>query len=168
MRQWCNMKLSDFDFRIWDNTKKVFLKPNPYIFIIKSDKEKINVGAGIKYKDLGVKDVKGYLDISKPDELDIEIELWTGFYDKNGKKIYENDVIDTPIMAYSRLVKFRKGVFNLVPSLNHYINLKDKEKVKENYFKAIMSLNQLEKLEKLNVIEVIGNIHNNKDLFENF
>ncbi len=89
MRQWCNMKLSDFDFRIWDNTKKVFLESNPYIFIIKNDKEKINVDTGIRHKDLRVKDVKGYLDILKPDELDIEIELWTGLYDKNVKKLYD-------------------------------------------------------------------------------
>lgn len=147
-----------FDFRVWDKEKKQYVKENSYIFIMKC-KNEIKLGANINHKEktFFIEQVKNII-----------FELWTGYRDKNGKKIFENDIIDSPIMAYNRLVKYEKGNFSLIPSLKHYIGLKDKEKIKESYLKAIIPITQLEKLEKLKIVEIVGNIHQDKDLFENF
>lgn len=57
------MKLQDFDFRIWDNGQKY---------------------AG----DV----VKKYMRLSGFSD-DAEVELWSGFYDSKGVKIYESDIV---------------------------------------------------------------------------
>ena len=57
------MKLKDFDFRIWDN--------------------------GQKYAGDVVKKYMGLSGFSD----DAEVELWSGFYDSKGVKIYESDIV---------------------------------------------------------------------------
>ncbi|MCR2091638.1 YopX family protein [Campylobacter upsaliensis] len=59
------MKLKDFDFRIWDSNTNKFIE-----FAI-SD----NIRAVPREND------------------DLVLELWTGYFDKNGNKIYENDIL---------------------------------------------------------------------------
>lgn len=60
------MKLKDFDFRI----------------VLKNDNQ-----THLIYKECA----RNY--INNPDLKDCEIELWTGYTDSNGKRIYENDII---------------------------------------------------------------------------
>ncbi|HDZ5078295.1 TPA: hypothetical protein RTH00_000213 [Campylobacter jejuni] len=59
------MKLSKFDFRIWNNETSKYETNSTFITVLMSDMSK-----GLK----------------EPYMNDLEIELWTGFYDKNGKK----------------------------------------------------------------------------------
>ncbi|EAI6219885.1 hypothetical protein CA152_07575 [Campylobacter upsaliensis] len=59
------MKLKDFDFRVWDN------QTNKFIEFAISD----NIRTMPRKND------------------DLVLELWTGYFDKKGNKIYENDIL---------------------------------------------------------------------------
>lgn len=80
------MKLSDFDFRVWDGRKYV---------------NNIKGGVYIHKKDTDVKclnrnqDCYDYeFELDDLDNYNLEIELFTGFYDKKGTKIYEGDILE--------------------------------------------------------------------------
>ncbi|ELQ6721620.1 hypothetical protein QRK54_001722, partial [Campylobacter coli] len=78
------MKLKDFDFRIWDNTEKRYLNK---IELHKYDKSPVEAGTTFTETDRinEVEFVKN--------KNDLEIELFTGLYDKKDKKVYENDIV---------------------------------------------------------------------------
>lgn len=77
---------------------------------------------------------------------------YTGLTDKNGKKIFEGDIIDTP----DRLVKVVWFTGNAQFDL-HFIRYKDKVAI--TIFKGIHMID-------LKEYEVIGNIHDNSELLE--
>ncbi|EJL6136743.1 hypothetical protein NMQ56_001674, partial [Campylobacter jejuni] len=83
---------------------------------------------------------------------DLEIELWTGIYDKNGKKIYEGDIVKTksPYDCFLAKVGIHKeGTFYLESKSRDYIG----------------SLIYLVKDEGYDT-EIIGNIHENPELLK--
>lgn len=119
------MKLCDFDFRIWDNGKY------HYPIGINNDILTINLSIGIND----------------------EMELFTGFYDKNGKKIYEGDILfsfegcsEGEAFKYKAVLK--EGAFYLV---EYGDNGKE-------YDEDLISEFHLEEL------EIMGNIHENENL----
>ncbi|EAH6269516.1 hypothetical protein GTI42_08320 [Campylobacter coli] len=136
------MKLKDFDFRILDKHHK---------------------GCGNKDCKCQTKYVYGEEAKTRLSEFkeDCEIELWTGLYDKNGKKIYENDILKftfsfydgtrtQEVIAYANAITYN-GLFftskdnGLFPRIDYY------------------SYKQLEKDFTFSM-EIIGNIHENKEL----
>ena len=118
------MKLQDFDFRVWDNGK--------YHYPIKVNNDILDINLSI-----GIND---------------EIELFTGLYDKNGKKIYEGDILyfskdcsEGEVFKYQ--VLFKEGAFYLFESYNGFVD--DEDLISEFDLKEL---------------QVIGNIHENADL----
>ena len=114
------MKLQDFDFRIWNNSTNKFIELNI------SD----NIRAVPRKND------------------DLVLELWTGYTDTKGTRIYENDIIRTD-----------KGeIFSVV---------KDGEitawTMLENGRPCCSLAEVMFESEK---VEVIGNIHENADLIK--
>lgn len=133
------MKLENFDFRIWDNQNKCYLK---------EDKAE-SVAIGI----LKCKSINACIYNAKDSNIDfefggnLEIELWTGLKDKNGEKIFEGDIVVLQ-SSYSKM----EGVVKIHNEGTFYLDDK-------GYYQG--SLVNL--AEEYN-IAVIGNIHENKEL----
>ncbi|ECP8694376.1 hypothetical protein FU444_02920 [Campylobacter coli] len=149
------MKLKDFDFRIWDGKKYINnVKGGVYI-------HKINDYIKCLKRNQDCYDYEFELD--DLDNSNLEIELFTDFYDKNGKKIFEGDILeytrwceqymedaehsetiyevvcfDTNGGLYSKLLNGEFGWF-----FEHFMNDKN---------------NTIEEM------SIIGNIHENKEL----
>lgn len=127
------MRLQDFDFRIWDNSTSKFIE-----FAI-SD----NIRAIPKKND------------------DLVLELWSGYFDKNGKKIYEGDIIK---YVY---------VFNHT-LLDKYILKRLPKKVSIGYvgiddflgFRILKNKELQCFMKDATNIEIIGNIHENAELLK--
>ncbi|TXE79677.1 hypothetical protein FPD46_06325 [Campylobacter peloridis] len=145
------MKLSDFDFRIWDNKDNDFLETKlDFLCIAKKDKHKDFE----RILDVA-EDCSGYESSSYFDYTDdrYEIELWTGLCDKSGKKIYEGDIITLCHFGqkWIGVVWFGRNGF-VITSKDENAEQGGELSYFEKYFYDF---------------EVVGNIHENKDLLEN-
>ncbi|EAL8417607.1 hypothetical protein DYF97_09645, partial [Campylobacter coli] len=109
------MKLQDFDFRVWDEDNEEFYK-NPSIFKIKQIKGPHNVVLS-SYSDNERINFEGY-------DRKFEVELFTRLYDKNGKKVYENDIVKAknPFNYLEAKISIHKeGTFYLENKSGHYM-----------------------------------------------
>lgn len=137
------MKLQDFDFRIWDEDNEEFYK-NPSIFKIKQIKGPHNVVLS-SYSDNERINFEGY-------DRKFEVELFTRLYDKNGKKVYENDIVKAknPFNYLEAKISIHKeGTFYLENKSGHYMGSLIYLVEDEGY-----------------TIEIIGNIHENLELLK--
>ncbi|HGG0232819.1 TPA: YopX family protein, partial [Campylobacter coli] len=133
------MKLSEFDFRVWDGKK--------YINNIKGGVYMHKDNTGVKCLNRN-KDCYDYeFELDELDNSNLEIELFTGLCDKNGNKIYEGDI--------AKIITFS---YDFVGHVAY-----DKE---ETRFKLIDNkyMEDFANYEDWDSIEVIGNIHENKEL----
>ncbi|MGI7251980.1 YopX family protein [Campylobacter coli] len=137
------MKLKDFDFRIWDNTEKRYLNE---IELHKYDKYPVEAGTTFTETDRinEVEFVKN--------KNDLEIELFTGLYDKKDKKVYENDIVKVKSLYDYFLAKIsihKEGTFYFEGKNGDYIGSLIYLVEDEGY-----------------TIEIIGNIHENPELLK--
>lgn len=135
------MKLADFDFRIWDKGEETLTYA--------SKDWKLDIGFSNPQQDYGVceSELHAYYDGEPMCPSDCEIELWSGLCDKNGKRIYEGDILahDNGYgIEYHSKVVFENGVFKI----------------------AIIEHPAVEIIEDLRTgfVAVVGNIHENADL----
>ncbi|EDP7980427.1 hypothetical protein GJ394_09150, partial [Campylobacter jejuni] len=131
---------------MWDKTKEEFLKKEPTL--IKIDNERVIAGRISRF----YANTADITDMFIGNGNDLEIELWTGIYDKNGKKIYEGDIVKTksPYDCFLAKVGIHKeGTFYLESKSRDYIG----------------SLIYLVKDEGYDT-EIIGNIHENPELLK--
>ena len=120
------MKLKDFDFRIWDN--------------------------GQKYAGDVVKKYMGLSGFSD----DAEVELWSGFYDKNGKKIYVGDMVKYRKYTKPLEVVYAESTFYIIhPSIEKEFQVDCGTRLQGIYDNRDNGY----KDNKLECVEVIGNIH---------
>lgn len=117
------MKLKDFDFRVWDNEEKQFIAGSV------------------------IKKYSGFNRLKQDDE----VELWTGLYDKNGKKIYEGDIIDINADPF---------MFKDIVYMDTIMGIELKE---SNYY-LYNVIENFSHGDYIDEIEIIGNIHENAEL----
>ena len=154
------MKLKDFDFRIWNVKKEKYLD-ELYSNIISLSSDKSIKGYNRNYKILAI-EFSPYdsIPLMNDNEECFEIELFTGYYDDKGNKIYEGDIIECLVFTneknsetiyeivcfdmkeglYSKLLNGECGWF-----FEHFMNNKN---------------NTIEEM------HIIGNIHENKELLK--
>ncbi|EAI9944921.1 hypothetical protein C5534_05840 [Campylobacter upsaliensis] len=151
------MKLKDFDFRIWDKTKEAFLKQEPTL--IKLDNERVIAGRISRF----YANTADIADMFIGNGNDLEIELWTGFYDSKGVKIYEGDMVKYRTQMQPLVAVFERSTFYIV----------DTSIEKDLQVDCAMHLQSLYENRdkgytnnKLECLEVLGNIHENADLLK--
>ncbi|AJC92208.1 YopX family protein [Campylobacter subantarcticus LMG 24377] len=147
------MKLKDFDFRVWDNHNKKYIDSFPYSIKKYQNENEVFLPFSTDLREYGINET--FKDeIQMPSDR-VEIELWTGLYDKNGEKIYENDILYlfedcSEGEAFKYKVVLKEGAFYLVECGDNG----------EEYDEDLISEFQLTEL------EIMGNIHENHKLLE--
>jgi len=114
----------EIKFKIWDNKQKKMIR------------EWVNMPLSVDLKN-------NTFEFSKHIIENVEILQYTGIKDKNGKEIYEGDIIKTHDGVYT--IEFVGGAFEGVKDNKKYKNKKD-------YF-------MLNRGNKDSLVEVVGNIY---------
>ncbi|EKN7420624.1 hypothetical protein PYO88_001304 [Campylobacter coli] len=145
------MKLSDFDFRIWDNTEKRYLHE---IELHKYDKSPVEAGATFTETDRinEVEFVKN--------KNDLEIELFTGYYDYKGNKIYIGDIIECLVFTNEK----NSEIFYEIICFDMELGLCSKLSNGDGGY--LFDLRRHKNNKTIEDVYVVGNIHENKELLK--
>ncbi|EOY0090664.1 YopX family protein [Campylobacter coli] len=145
------MKLSDFDFRIWDNTEKRYLNE---IELHKYDKSPVEAGTTFTETDRinEVEFVKN--------KNDLEIELFTGYYDYKGNKIYIGDIIECLVFTNEK----NSEIFYEIICFDMELGLCSKSSNGDGGY--LFDLRRHKNNKTIEDVYVVGNIHENKELLK--
>ncbi|EGF1190719.1 hypothetical protein IBZ77_001811 [Campylobacter coli] len=145
------MKLKDFDFRIWDNTEKRYLNE---IELHKYDKSPVEAGATFTETDRinEVEFVKN--------KNDLEIELFTGYYDYKGNKIYIGDIIECLVFTNEK----NSEIFYEIICFDMELGLCSKLSNGDGGY--LFDLLRHKNNKTIEDVYVVGNIHENKELLK--
>ncbi|EAI4208631.1 hypothetical protein AWV18_04510 [Campylobacter coli] len=145
------MKLKDFDFRIWDNTEKRYLNE---IELHKYDKSPVEAGTTFTETDRinEVEFVKN--------KNDLEIELFTGYYDYKGNKIYIGDIIECLVFTNEK----KSEIFYEIICFDMELGLCSK--LSNGDGGRLFDLRRHKNNKTIEDVYVVGNIHENKELLK--
>lgn len=128
------MQLKDFDFRLWHKPSKSF------------------VDMSVRGADLRI--------IPADDDYNMELEIWTGLCDKEGKRIYEGDIVKYDSRTKPLVVVFERNSFYIVDtSIEKHLQVDCGTRLQGIYENRINGYND----NRLESIKVIGNIHKSKE-----
>ncbi|EAI4211116.1 hypothetical protein AWV11_07680 [Campylobacter coli] len=145
------MKLKDFDFRIWDNTEKRYLNE---IELHKYDKSPVE--AGITFTET---DRINEVEFVK-NKNDLEIELFTGYYDYKGNKIYIGDIIECLVFTNEK----NSEIFYEIICFDMELGLCSK--LSNGDGGCLFDLLRDKNNKTIKDVYVVGNIHENKELLK--
>lgn len=152
------MKLQDFDFRIYDGNKKSYLTEDKLESVGLGIEKCNHIGAFLHFHD--DRSIDYYID-------NIEIELFTGFMDRNECKIYEGDIIkcwnDNYYEDSDDSYALGSTATPLEESEKHYDYFKIKFDRELGFVSMdLLSLSHI--LSKYDCVDIVGNIHENPEL----
>lgn len=145
------MKLKDFDFRVWDNTEKRYINE---IELHKYDKSPVEAGTTFTETDRinEVEFVKN--------KNDLEIELFTGYYDYKGNKIYIGDIIECLVFTNEK----NSEIFYEIICFDMELRLCSKSSNGDGGY--LFDLRRHKNNKTIEDVYVVGNIHENKELLK--
>lgn len=129
------MRLQDFDFRIWDNSTDKFIE--------------LNISDNIRA-------------IPREND-DLVLELWSGFYDSKGAKIYEGDIVKYDSRTNPLVAVLERNTFYIVDiSIEEDLQVDCGTRLQGIYENGNNGYTN----NKLECLQVLGNIHENADLLK--
>lgn len=129
------MRLKDFDFRIWDNSTDKFIE------LAISD----NIRAIPREND------------------DLVLELWSGFCDSKGAKIYEGDIVKYDSRTNPLVAVLERSTFYIIDtSIEKHLQVDCGTRLQGIYENGNNGYTN----PKLECLEVLGNIHENENLLK--
>ena len=130
------MKLKDFDFRIWHKNSESFMV--------------------IKVSGTDLRIILTYDD-------SMELELWSGFYDSKGVKIYEGDIVKYDSRTTPLVAVLERSTFYIVDtSIEKHLQVDCGTRLQGIYDNRDNGYTN----NKLECLEVLGNIHENAELLK--
>ncbi len=146
------MKLSDFDFRVWDGRKYVNnIKGGVYIHKENTDVKCLNRNQDCYHYEFELDDL---------DNSNLEIELFTGYYDDKGNKIYVGDIIECLTLTNEN----HSEVFYEIICFDMELGLCSKLSNGESGY--LFDLRRHKNNKTIEDVYVVGNIHENKELLK--
>lgn len=130
------MKLQDFDFRIWHKDSESFV-------------------------DMKVSGTD--LRIIPTDDDSMELELWSGFYDSKGVKIYEGDIVKYDSRTRLLVAVLERSTFYIVDtSIEKHLQVDCGTRLQGIYENGNNGYTN----NKLGCLQVLGNIHENENILK--
>lgn len=146
------MKLSDFDFRVWDGRKYVNnIKGGLYIHKQDTDVKCLNRNQDCYDYEFALDDL---------DNSNLEIELFTGYYDDKGNKIYVGDIIECLVFTNEK----NSEIFYEIICFDMELGLCSKLSNGDGGY--LFDLRRHKNNKTIEDVYVVGNIHENKELLK--
>ncbi|EAI6488979.1 hypothetical protein CA496_01120 [Campylobacter coli] len=146
------MKLSDFDFRVWDGRKYVNnIKGGVYIHKEDTDVKCLNRNQACYDYEFQLDDL---------DSSNLEIELFTGYYDYKGNKIYIGDIIECLVFTNEKNLE----IFYEIICFDMELGLCSKLSNGDGGY--LFDLRRDKNNKTIEDVYVVGNIHENKELLK--
>ncbi|EGM0416954.1 hypothetical protein IL042_001812 [Campylobacter coli] len=146
------MKLKDFDFRIWDGRKYVNnIKGGVYIHKEDTDVKCLNRNQACYDYEFQLDDL---------DNSNLEIELFTGYYDDKGNKIYIGDIIECLVFTNEK----NSEIFYEIICFDMELGLCSKLSNGDGGY--LFDLRRHKNNKTIEDVYVVGNIHENKELLK--
>ncbi|HHT6849801.1 YopX family protein [Campylobacter coli] len=146
------MKLKDFDFRVWDGRKYVNnIKGGVYIHKEDTDVKCLNRNQDCYHYEFQLDDL---------DNSNLEIELFTGYYDDKGNKIYVGDIIECLVFTNEK----NSEIFYEIICFDMELGLCSKLSNGDGGY--LFDLRRHKNNKTIEDVYVVGNIHENKELLK--
>ncbi|ENP7009693.1 hypothetical protein ACEB09_000986 [Campylobacter coli] len=146
------MKLKDFDFRVWDGRKYVNnIKGGVYIHKEDTDVKCLNRNQDCYDYEFELDDL---------DNSNLEIELFTGYYDYKGNKIYIGDIIECLVFINEK----NSEIFYEIICFDMELGLCSKLSNGDGGY--LFDLRRHKNNKTIEDVYVVGNIHENKELLK--